>query len=480
MGVVGVLTDACAVAIFVAVGDLGNVTSIVVTAVGVVAARAAAGVAGTGSQVLGAWEETFAAEEVLLVVVIRRFLVAVCVVVATVLVTMVGGAGAVAALARVAMAVAVARSLVRRVGARIGVALALAVRVRSIVTAVLVTVVASLGASRRVLVGVLVAIGALWVVAVSVTSILAVAVIAVAIRRVVRRAIGVLVVADDAAAHRSVAGAITIGIPGVVVNHNGAADDGVVSGEVEQDIVRRGRGDSAVSIRLLGGEPTTSGVLVWVVLTILVLLLEWAELFANVTTVIGSGSVLGDLVGHIDGARRHLVICHSSEVCTGSVLHGDGPAWRLSKLDRLRVGKTVSSSLNLADGVLRRLQRAWLVSNLGRRVLLIWGVPTGGGVGAGAIGPGIVVLIRIGGVVSVAMAVAVAVTMAGGVAVVVTSSGASNGKSDSKESRHLQSGVCFLFKFEKRAAPAEFKSYEKSAVKQPISSIWILTATRNR
>lgn len=64
---------------------------------------------------------------------------------------------------------------------------------------------------------------------------------------------------------------------------------------------------------------------------------------------------------------------------------------------------------------------------------------------------------------------AVAVTMA--VASVVTCCGASNGKSDSKESRHLQSGVCFCFKFEKKAAPAEFKSYEKSAVKQSISSI---------
>lgn len=94
--------------------------------------------------------------------------------------------------------------------------------------------------------------------------------------------------------------------------------------------------------------------------------------------------------------------------------------------------------MNLADGVLWGLQRAWLVGNLGRRILLIWGVPTGGGVAAGAIGPRIVVLIRVLGVVSVAMAVAVTMAVA---LMVVTCYGASNGKSDCKESRHLQSGV---------------------------------------
>ena len=263
------------------------------------------------------------------------------------------------------MAMAVAGRLVGGVGARVSVALALVMGVRSIVTAVLVTVVGSLGASCGVLVGVLVSIGGLRVVAISVT-ILAIAVIAVAIGWVVRRAIGVLVVANDTAAHRSSAGAITIGIPSVVVDHNGAADDGVVTGEIEQDVVARRRGDSAGTVRFLGGESAASRVLVWVVLTILVLLLKRAELFASVTTVVGSGSVLADHVGHIDGGRRQYIICHSTKISTSSVLHGDGPAWRLSKLDRLRVGKTISSSLNLADGVLWGLQRAWLVGNLGR------------------------------------------------------------------------------------------------------------------
>lgn len=148
------------------------------------------------------------------------------------------------------MAMAVAGSLVGGVGARVSVALALVMGVRSVVTAVLVTVVGSLGASCGVLVGVLVSISGLRVVAISVT-ILAIAVIAVAIGWVVRRAIGVLVVANDTAAHRSTAGAITIGIPSVVEDHNGAADDGVVTGEVEQDVVARRRGDSAGTVRFL-------------------------------------------------------------------------------------------------------------------------------------------------------------------------------------------------------------------------------------
>ena len=55
MGVVGVFADASTVAIFVGVGDLSNVVSIVVTAVGVVFVIAA-GVAGRRGQELGARE----------------------------------------------------------------------------------------------------------------------------------------------------------------------------------------------------------------------------------------------------------------------------------------------------------------------------------------------------------------------------------------------------------------------------------------
>ena len=55
VGVVGVFADASTVAIFVGVGDLSNVVSIVVTAVGVVRA-VAAGVAGRRGQELGARE----------------------------------------------------------------------------------------------------------------------------------------------------------------------------------------------------------------------------------------------------------------------------------------------------------------------------------------------------------------------------------------------------------------------------------------
>ena len=311
-----------------------------------------------------------------------------CVVVAAVLVTMVGGAGTVAALARVAVTVVVAGSLVAGAvglggvgGAAVAVALVMGVRL--IVAAVLVTVVASPGAGLRVLVGVLVAVSGLRIAAISVTVaiavavavavIVALAVVAVAVGGVVRCAVRVLVVADDTAAQRGAAGALTIGTLGIVVHHDGAADDGVVTGEVEQDVVGRGRGDCTSRRRALVGDSAAGGVLVWVVLTVLVLLLERAELIANVTTVAIGGSVLVDLEGDVDDAGSATSCCCLEE-CAGSVFDRDGPAWVLGKLERHRIYEIVCCNHG-AGSVLGRLQRTGLVSDFGRRVLLVGGVP---------------------------------------------------------------------------------------------------------
>ena len=307
-----------------------------------------------------------------------------CVVVAAVLVTMVGGAGTVAALARVAVTVVVAGSLVAGAvglggvgGAAVAVALVMGVRL--IVAAVLVTVVASPGAGLRVLVGVLVAVSGLRIAAISVTVAIAVAVtvalavVAVAVGGVVRCAVRVLVVADDTAAQRGAAGALTIGTLGIVVHHDGAADDGVVTGEVEQDVVGRGRGDCTSRRRALVGDSAAGGVLVWVVLTVLVLLLERAELIANITTVAIGGSVLVDLEGDVDDAGSATSCCCLEE-CAGSVFDRDGPAWVLGKLERHRIYEIVCCNHG-AGSVLGRLQRTGLVSDFGRRVLLVGGIP---------------------------------------------------------------------------------------------------------
>ena len=309
-----------------------------------------------------------------------------CVVVAAVLVTMVGGAGTVAALARVAVTVVVAGSLVAGAVGLGGVggaavAIALVMGVRLIVAAVLVTVVASPGAGLRVLVGVLVAVSGLRIAAISVTVAIAIAVavavalavVAVAVGGVVRCAVRVLVVADDTAAQRGAAGALTIGTLGIVVHHDGAADDGVVTGEVEQDVVGRGRGDCTSRRRALVGDSAAGGVLVWVVLTVLVLLLERAELIANITTVAIGGSVLVDLEGDVDDAGSATSCCCLEE-CAGSVFDRDGPAWVLGKLERHRIYEIVCCNHG-AGSVLGRLQRTGLVSDFGRRVLLVGGIP---------------------------------------------------------------------------------------------------------
>ena len=81
-----------------------------------------------------------------------------------------------------------------------------------------------------------------------------------------------------------------------------------------------------------------------------------------------------------------------------------------------------------AHGIFDRLERAWLVGNPGRRVLLVGRVPARGGVLGVAVGPWIVVLVR---VVSVAMIVAMTVAM-----IVGRSSRTCSGQSGS-ENLHL-------------------------------------------
>ena len=80
-----------------------------------------------------------------------------------------------------------------------------------------------------------------------------------------------------------------------------------------------------------------------------------------------------DLEGDVDDAGSATTCCCLEE-CAGSVFDRDGPAWVLGKLERHRIYEIVCWNHG-AGSVLGRLQRTGLVSDFGRRVLLIGGVP---------------------------------------------------------------------------------------------------------
>ena len=151
--------------------------------------------------------------------------------------------------------------------------------------------------------------------------------------------------------------------------------------------------------------------MVGVFLTKFVLFLQRPELITDFCAV--GGYVRGQLV------NLEVELLVKGETCPRCVFDGHRIAWRLGKLKR-------KSSI-IAFRILDRLQRARLVGNPGRGVLLVGRVPAAGGVRGAATGPRIVVLVR---VVTVAMIMTVTVAMA---VVVVACSGACSSKSGGED-----------------------------------------------
>jgi hypothetical protein len=172
------------------------------------------------------------------------------------------------------------------------------------------------------------------------------------------RSCGLFVVADVAAADKSACASVINRVDG-----DGAADEGVVAGKVLEELLLDLVGDCAAGVGGHHVDVTAARVLVRVHTAQAVELRERVELIADVvadgaTKAAEGAAILVELESNL------FVGLQTGEVDAD---HG-GLAWDLSELESIVI-------VDLASSVLGSLVRDDLVSDLGRRVLLLGAVP---------------------------------------------------------------------------------------------------------